>query len=221
MNIALIFAGISFGHKSDRDFNHCFPNIDRNLIQPLREEHSVYNYVVTYDNDRMDEVTKLLNPKRLTSIPFEGGAQNTTRKLAVDMLDGEDLDFYIMSRFDVHFTKHLKDFNIDYNKFNFTSPEGDGYWDREKWVGDTFYAWPKRLHEGVKIAYNELMKHHPSHMHNFYNIVSSIIDTEDIHFMSTVPQLSGHLLTNICTKDYADRLRNKIPIDPEILLRFS
>ena len=47
MNIALIFAGISFGHKSERDFNHCFPNINRNLIQPLREEHSVYNYVMT------------------------------------------------------------------------------------------------------------------------------------------------------------------------------
>jgi len=222
MNIALIFAGISFGHKSDRDFSHCFPNIHHNLIQPLQEEHSVYTYVMTYDNYRMDEVSRLLNPKRLTAIPFESSSgQNPTRKLAIDMLDGEDyIDFYIMSRFDVHYTKHLKDFNIDYNKFNITSPEGDGYWEREKWVGDTFYAWPKRLHEGVKIAYNELMNYHPSHMHNFYNIVSPILGIDDIHFMSTEPQLSGHLLTNICTKDYADRLRNKIPIVPEILSRF-
>jgi hypothetical protein len=221
MNIALIFAGISFGHKSERDFNHCFPNIDRNLIQPLRKEHSVYNYVMTYDNDRMDEVTKLLNPKRLASIPFEGSRQNPTRKTAITLIgDDDSIDFYIMSRFDVHYNKSLKDFNIDWDKFNFTSPEGNGYWEREKWVEDTFYAWPKRLHEEVKIAYNELMKYDPNHMHNFYNIVSSIIGTENIHFMSEEPQLSGHLLTSICTRDYTDRLRGKIPINEEILAKF-
>ena len=100
MNIALIFAGISFGHKSERDFNHCFPNINRNLIQPLREEHSVYNYVMTYDNDRMDEVTKLLNPKRLASIPFEGSKQNPTRSASLSLLSSDDIDFYIMSMSD-------------------------------------------------------------------------------------------------------------------------
>jgi len=220
MKVGLLFAGIAFGHKSDRDFNHCFPNISKNLIEPLKAEHDVAIYGLAYDDPRVDETVALLNPVKFGTLAFEGSRQNSTRKLAVDILEGEVLDFYIMSRFDVHYTKHLKDFNIDYNKFNFTSPEGNGYWDREKWVGDTFYAWPKRLHEGVKVAYNELMKHDPNHMHNFYNIVSSIIGTEDIHFMSTEPQLSGHLLTSICTKDYADRLRNKIPIDPEILLRF-
>ena len=221
MNIALIFAGISFGHKSERDFNHCFPNIDCNLIQPLQEEHSVYNYVMTYANDRMDEVTKLLNPKRLASIPFEGSRQNPTRKTAINLTEYDDnIDFFIMSRFDVHYNKSLKDFNLDWDKFNFTSPEGNGYWEREKWVGDTFYAWPKRVHEEVKIAYNELMKYDPNHMHNFYNIVSSIIGTENIHFMSEEPQLSGHLLTSICTRDYTDRLRGKIPINEEILAKF-
>ena len=220
MKVGLLFAGIAFGHKSDRDFNHCFPNISKNLIEPLKAEHDVEVYCLAYEDPRVGETVALLNPVKFSTLSFEGSRQNTTRKLAVDILDGEDLDFYIMSRFDVHYTKHLKDFNLDYNKFNFTSPEGNGYWDREKWVGDTFYAWPKRLHEEVKIAYNEIMKYDPNHMHNFYNIVSSIIGTENIHFMSTEPQLSGHLLTSICTKDYADRLRNKIPIDPEILLRF-
>ena len=57
-------------------------------------------------------------------------------------------------------------------------------------------------------------------MHNFYNIVSSIVGIENTHFMSEEPQLSGHLLTSLCTRDYADRLRNTIPIDPEVLARF-
>jgi hypothetical protein len=221
MNIALIFAGISFGHKSERDFNHCFPNIDHNLIQPLKKEHSVYNYVMTYDNDRMDEVTKLLNPKRLASIPFEGSKQNPTRVAAVKITEDDDrIDFYIMSRFDVHYNKPLKDFNLDWDKFNIVSREGNGHWENQQFVGDTFYAWPKRLHKQVVKGFDELVNFDPNHMHNFYSILAPIMGAENIHFMSEEPQLSGHLLTSICTRDYTNRLRGKIPINEEILAKF-
>jgi hypothetical protein len=221
MNIALIFAGISFGHKSDRDFNHCFPNIDLNLIQPLRKKHSIYNYVMTYDNDRMDEVTTLLNPIKLASIPFEGSKQNPTRAAAVALTeDDERNDFYIMSRFDVHYNKSVNDFNLNWDKFNFVSREGNGYWESQQFVGDTFYAWPKRLHRQVIEGFAELAKFDPNHMHNFYSILAPIIGQENIHFMSEEPQLSGHLLTSICTRDYTDRLRGKILINDEILARF-
>lgn len=221
MNIALIFAGISFGYKSDRDFYHCFPNIDRNLIRPLQDKHSVSKYVVTYDNDRMEEVTKLLKPKKLISLPFEGSKQNSTRSAAVELTgDDKSIDFYIMSRFDVHYNKSLEDFNLDWDKFNFVSREGNGYWESQQFVGDTFYAWPKRLHQHVLQGFAELAKFDPNHMHNFYSILAPIMGQENIHFMSEEPQLSGHLLTNVCTRDYADRLRGKIPINEEILSRF-
>ena len=221
MNIALIFAGISFGHKSERDFNHCFPNIDRNLIQPLQKKHSIYKYVMTYDNDRMDEFTTLLNPIKLASIPFEGSKQNPTRAAAVALTEDDDRnDFYIMSRFDVHYNKNVNDFNLDWDKFNFVSREGNGYWESQQFVGDTFYAWPKRLHRQVMEGFAELGKFDPNHMHNFYSILSPIMGQENIHFMSEEPQLSGHLLTSICTRDYTDRLRGKIPINEEILARF-
>ena len=220
MNIALIFAGISFGHKSERDFNHCFPNINRNLIQPLQEEHSVYNYVMTYDNDRMEEVTKLLNPKKLVSIPFEGSRQNPTRTTAVRLPGDDDIDFYIMSRFDVHYNKKLSEFNLDWNKFNFVSREGNGFWESQQFVGDTFYAWPKWVHNQVLQGFDDLTKFDPNHMHNFYSILAPIIGQENIHFMCEEHQLSGHLLTSICTRDYTDRLRGKIPINEEILARF-
>tara|TARA_R110000868_G_C10681490_1_gene747542 strand:+ start:135 stop:800 length:666 start_codon:yes stop_codon:yes gene_type:complete len=220
MNIALIFAGISFGHKSDRDFNHCFPNIDCNLIQPLKEEHSVYNYIVTYENERIDEVTKLLNPKKLVSIPFENSRQNPTRTVAVRLPGDDDIDFYIMSRFDVHYNKKLSEFNLDWNKFNFSSREGNGFWESQQFVGDTFYAWPKRVHNQVLQGFDDLAKFDPNHMHNFYSILAPIIGQENIHFMSEEHQLSGHLLTNVCTRDYTDRLRGKIPINEEIIARF-
>lgn len=220
MKIGIIFAGISFGHKSERDFNHCFPNINRNLIQPLRQDHDVKTYVMTYDNERMDEVIKLLNPNKIASIPFEGSRQNPTRAASVALTEGEDLDFFVMSRFDVHYNKELKDFNLDWDKFNIVSREGNGHWERQQFVGDTFYAWPKRLHEHVVQGFKELARHDPNHMHNFYSILAPIMGQENIHFMSEEPQLSGHLLTSICTRDYADRLRGHIPINEEILARF-
>ena len=224
MNVALIFVGISFGHKSERDFNHCFPNIDRNIIQPLKKNHSVHNYVVTYDNDRMDEVNKLLNPKKLISIPFEGSHQNTTRTKASTVTCNDDIDFFFMTRFDIHYNKSLEEFNLDWDKFNITSREGNGFWESQQFVGDTFYAWPKRLHDQVVQGFNVLtngeVKYDLNHMHNFYSILAPIMGAENIHFMSEEPQLSGHLLTSLCTRDYCDRLRGKIPINEEILARF-
>jgi hypothetical protein len=176
---------------------------------------------MTYDNDRMDEVTRLLNPKRIASIPFEGSKQNPTRAAAVELTGDDDrIDFYIMSRFDVHYNKSLEDFNLDWDKFNFVSREGNGYWESQQFVGDTFYAWPKRLHKQVVEGFAELAKFDPNHMHNFYSILAPIMGAENIHFMSEEPQLSGHLLTSICTRDYTDRLRGKIPINEEILARF-
>ena len=55
------------------------------------------------------KVTRLLNPKRLASIPFEGSKQNPTRAAAVELTGDDDrIDFYIMSRFDVHYNKSLE-----------------------------------------------------------------------------------------------------------------
>lgn len=221
MKIGLIFAGISFGHKSDRDFSHCFPNINRNLIQPLRDKHEVSTYVTTYDNDRIDEVNQLLTPKKISTLSFEGSKQNPTRAASLALLEGEDIDFYIMSRFDVHYNKSLNDFNLDWDKFNIVSREAGNHWETQRFVGDTFYAWPKRLHEQVLQGFADLAKYDSNHMHNFYSILAPIMGQENIHFMSEYYQLSGHLLTSICTKDYVDRLRGVIPIDEEVLARFS
>lgn len=221
MIVGLIFAGICYGYKSERDFSHCYPNIKANLIDPLNEKHKVINYVMTYEDTRLNEVVDLLNPVKIFSVPFENSRQNSTRAMAIPLVENEDIDFYIMTRFDVHYNKSLKYFNIDWSKFNFTSKEGNGFWESQRFVGDTFYAWPKRLHEKVKEGFIELQKYDPNHMHNFYSILSTIMSPDDIHFMSDEPQLSGHLLTSICTRDYVDRLRGKIPIHQEVLDRFN
>ena len=65
MNVALIFAGISFGHKSDRDFRHCFPNISKNLIEPLKAEHVVKTFLYTYNNEHLEALKTTYNAVKL------------------------------------------------------------------------------------------------------------------------------------------------------------
>ena len=241
MKIGIIFAGISFGYKRDRDFSHCFPNISRNLIEPLQLQHNVSTYVVTYDSDRIDEVIKLLNPKKIATIPYEGNSQNSVRAEAIKLVEGEDIDFYIMCRFDVHYNKSLEDFNIDWNKFNFTSPEPQEFWESERYVSDTFYAWPGRLHKGVVQGFRVLAdvntfapfkvdpqegrmnyRYLPEHMHNFFSILTPLIGLPNIHFMSNEPQVAGHLLLSTCHRVNVDYwLPRGNFINQEVIDRFK
>lgn len=228
MKIGLLMAGISYGYKSDRDFRHCFPNISKNLIEPLKEFHEVETFISTYEHKYITEMEELYKPVKTRFIPYEGATQLSTRADCLDLVSNLDIDFYIMTRFDVHFNKPFSQFNLDFNKFNIVSREGNGFWEREKFIGDTFFAWPKFLHAGVLKTFEDLKqvsktgdwRHEGKHNHNFYLLLSPNIGEDNIHFMFNNYQLSGHELTNCCTKDYADRLRGIIPVNEEILARF-
>ena len=176
----------------------------------------------------MQEMEDLYQPVMTKLVPYEGATQLSTRADCIDLVANSDADFFILTRFDLHFNKHLSEFNLDFNKFNIISREGNGFWEREKFIGDTFFAWPKFLHTGVVKTFHDLKRvansgdwrHEGKHNHNFYIFLSPNLGEENIHFMSNNFQLSGHEYTNCCTKDYADRLRGTIPINSEILTRF-
>lgn len=228
MKIGLLMAGISYGYKSDRDFRHCYPNIFKNLIEPLKQNNDVEVFVLTYEHNHMEELIDLYKPVSCKLVPYEGATQLTTRSECIDLVSDYELDFYIMTRFDVHFNKQLSEFNLDYEKFNIVAREANGFWEREKFVGDTFFAWPKSLHNGVVKTFQDLKqlskngdwRHEGKHNHNFYTSLLPNLGEENIHFMFDNYQLSGHELTNCCTKDYADRLRKTITVNEEILSRF-
>ena len=102
MKIGLLMAGISYGYKSDRDFRHCFPNIFKNLIEPLQEFHEVNCYITTYDHHLMDGLKDLYKPVSVNIIPYEGATQLSTRSSSIDSVDNEDLDFYFVHSFKFH-----------------------------------------------------------------------------------------------------------------------
>lgn len=221
MKVALLFAGISYGYKSDRDFRHCYPNINSTLIEPFKKEHEVFTYLATYQHEFEQQMVEMFQPVKHSMLPWQGGSQLGTRLHSLLMVDREDIDFFVMSRFDVHYNMSLENFNLDYNKFNIVSREGNGHWERQQFVGDTFFAWPKSMHSKVVEGFHILGRGDRNHQHNTYSVIAPLVGYDNIHFMSEEHQLSGHLLTSICTQDYVSRLRNTIPINKEILSRFS
>ena len=228
MKIGLLMAGISFGYKSDRDFRHCFPNISKNLITPLKENHEVEIYFTTYQHEYIKELNELFEPVEVKILPYEGNTQLTTRRENFLQADKEHLDFFIMSRFDLHFNYTLNNFNLDFNKFNIVSREGNGFWEREKFIGDVLFAWPRSLQSGVRKTFEDLMsvsktgdwRHEGKHNHNFYTVLSPNVGQENIHFMFDNFQLSGHEFASICTEDCSRRLRGQYFVNEEVIARF-
>lgn len=223
MNIGVLFCGISYGIQKDRDFSHCYPNIHKNIIQPLEKDNVIQTYICTYDNPKLEEIKKLYNAKKVLILPFEGSKQVYTRFEGLKFIQEENLDFIIMGRFDVHYNMDILQTNIDFNKFNIVSKEGNGYWNRQMWTGDTFYAFHKRFFDGFYNSFNDLINtnYDHQHMHNLYPILAKHIGTENINFMFENEQLSGHEFNSICTKYYVDMHRNNFKINEEVLERFT
>jgi hypothetical protein len=228
MKIGLLMAGISYGYKSDRDFRHCYPNIAINLIEPLKSRHSVEIYVTTYEHEHMSILKELYEPVNIKILPYQGNTQLTTRKECFMLADHGQLDFYIMTRFDLHYNVNFENHNMDYSKFNIISREGNGFWERNGFVGDVFFAWPRSMHHEVRKAFDFLTdmarlndwRYDGNHNHSFYNAIVPLVGHEKIHFMFNTFQLSGHEFASICTDDCSRRLRGQYFVNPEVLARF-
>lgn len=228
MKIGLLMAGISYGYKSDRDFRHCFPNIKKNIIEPLEEKHDVEVYITTYEHEHMERLGVLFNPKDIKVIPYESNTQLTTRRECFLQSDLEHLDFFILTRFDLHFNTNINACNLDYEKFNIVSREGNGFWQQENFIGDVFFAWPRSLHNGVRKTFEDLIllsksgdwRHEGKHNHNFYTVLKPNLGPENIHFMYNNFQLSSHEFASICTEDCSKRLRGQYFVNEEVLSRF-
>jgi hypothetical protein len=128
MKIGLCFFGIMYREyftpndhsaRSDKDFRHCYPNIKKMLIDPFIEQgHEVITYVVTYpiENKEIEkEFFELLQPKKVLYIPFEGSDSFSPKGAAFSLLESEiDLDVVILTRPDLHWSKRVADYFIDF-----------------------------------------------------------------------------------------------------------
>jgi hypothetical protein len=203
MKIGIGFYGITEGTDPktgySRDFRHCWDNIQQNIIQPIiAKEHEVKIYASTYpfkDASTEKEFFKLVNPTKVVMSHFETSDAFTAKSKLHDAFEGEDLDFIIFTRFDIHFHQSIMELDVHDRKINFLFPEGDGWWERAMFTCDCFYAWPHEFSDNIKVAMRETYgwprgTQYPD-THGMMNMLLKSVSMENIHMMSMEPQISN------------------------------
>lgn len=157
MKIGLSFTGISHGYG--RDFTHCFPVIQGTVIKPLQKKHDIKTYVTTYSTNMDKLLLDSYKPAKyhfVDAIPNQTAHQVLTYLAGIELLKGEDLDFVISTRFDIHFHKKLSHISFDYSKFNTLFHEKG--WRNSNFTTDNLYAFPysmlDQLIECINDCYN-------------------------------------------------------------------
>ena len=187
MKIGVSLAGISYTTSGkQRDFRKTYANFFETIYEPLLTNNSVSVYTTTYQHELNKEFLAAYKPKKYQFIPFEGSHPRSTFMHGLCLVEEEDLDFLICTRFDIKFNQKITDMNVDYTKFNFFFKE-KGMWESHKFVTDTFFAFPfKNLYcfaNSIQEMNNSGMYHPHTFMHHVYNYVEERIGSHEINFI--------------------------------------
>lgn len=201
MKIGLLFTGISYGYYNSndgrtnieylRDYNHCFPNILKNIIEPLKNMHDVKIYLMSYNSDKINDILDKYLPTLYTFTDMEHSHQILTYIKSLEQIRNQDLDFVISTRFDIHFNKPITDLNIDYSKFNSLFKE-KGYWEIYKFTTDNLFAFKYDMLEdfisALHIVYK--MRRAQTDLHPAFYEVQKKIGSSNTHIISEIDELS-------------------------------
>lgn len=196
MRIGISLAGVSYttsGKK--RDFRKTYENFFETVFNPLAATHDVSVYTTTYPHELQDELLTAYKPKKHQFIPFEGSHPRSTLIHGLCLVEEEELDFLICTRFDIKFNQKVTDWNIDYTKFNFFFKE-KSMWDSHKFVTDTLFAFPHSMLYDLTDAMQALCSdgHYAPHtfMHHIYGYVLPRVGEENVHFIHGDEQALSH-----------------------------
>lgn len=218
MKIGFAFYGIAHGTDKKtgytRDFRHCWPNINRMLIQPfINKGHEAVIFASTYkiEDPQVDtEFYNTLKPKVVVYSDFETSDAFTSKgRLHDAFADEKDLDLIIFTRTDIHFSQVIADLPIAYDKFNFLFPEGDGWWDRARFACDCFYIWPhkysKEVCDSMRETYGWPRGTQYPDTHGLINFLAKRIQLTQMHMISGKPAISNvNEFYTLCRRDVPD-----------------
>lgn len=194
MKIGIVLIGISYGHG--RDFRHCYENIRENLIAGFAEKHEVSIYLCSYNSELDSELLALYKPKKYKLIDFKGSHQILTYSQGLNLTMGENLDFIITSRFDIHFHKDISKLPFEYTKFNALFPElgYSSWWSRLKFTTDNLFGFPVALTQDFIEILNDMYKNPArigcSDLHHAYYRLQKKIGRKNVNLLSKKPELS-------------------------------
>lgn len=207
MKIGLAFIGIS--HGLGRDCRHCFANQLINLIDPIREENNLKVYLTSYSSECQEEIIRLYRPTICDFYDYTGSHQVLNYIKGLKLMQDQDLDFIICTRFDIHFKKNINNFNFDFNKFNALFKER-GWWDNMKFTTDNMFAFPKHMLNDFILVLEELYtnpsRHGQTDLHQAFSRMQNKIGEERTHIISPVDELSNdNLFYSLCSDKWGKK----------------
>lgn len=188
MNIGINIVGISSGNRA-RNWLDTFNSIKENIIG-CWGDHSINTYITTYEHSSISQLLDYYKPKKYLLLPFEDSDQRLTYKKSLELLQDQDLDFIISTRFDIDFFKPVSLLSFDFNKFNVLFPEN---YQKKEFVCDNFFAFPKEhlpsFIESVQYMYDNPYRSNCTDLHAACMVIGEKIENK-IHMLSSEPQYS-------------------------------
>ena len=191
MKIGIALIGVSQGQAvgtagADRNWTLSKDNVKANVIDCFRDTNTVGTYITTYSHRTINELVEFYQPIKTVMIPYKGSHPRITRLQGMMELLYEDLDFIILTRFDIHFNKPINTYNWDYTKFNFVFREVEPYWTNDRFVGDCLFGFPKHylsvFIESIRREHSAPYRNQPD-LHPAYRHVSAFIGDDKINFL--------------------------------------
>jgi hypothetical protein len=219
MRIAFSFYGIVSGERpshvggpigSDRDIRHCWPNIQKMLIDPFKAQgHETEIYFSTYNwNDDVDDyIRNVINPNQICLSDKNGSDPFTTKRASFFNLKDRNVDMVVLSRCDVHYSKIIANESIDFEKFNFLFPEGGGWWERYNFTCDNFYIFPYAWYQSVENAMIDTYPGYPRgypmvDTHGLWLKLRDYIPENLFHIISKEPDRFNHIHPEVKERFY-------------------
>ena len=176
----------------NRSYLDCFDNYCKEIITPLSKKFQTGVYLTTYKSSHSINIIEKYNPVAFQFFNLKNSHQILTFIKSIDLVEKEDLDYILFTRFDIWFNPdQVKRLKIDLNKFNFLCREKD-YWESNHFVNDCFYVLPFSMLRTLKQACIDLYNNPPRpglmDMHGLYD---KLKDKVNINFMVDEHHLSS------------------------------
>jgi hypothetical protein len=196
MKIGISLTGVSYSTSGKRrDFRKTYKNFFETVYNPLKENNDVSLYLTTYSHDLNDELLKSYSPKKCQYIPYQNSHPRSTFMYGLCLVEEEDLDVLICTRFDIKFNQKITDLNVNYEKFNFLFKE-KVTWDTDQFVTDNLFILPFRYFYDLADSIEELCKEelYPPHtfMHHIYRYIVKRLGEDNVHFIAGEEQGFSH-----------------------------
>jgi hypothetical protein len=173
-----------------RKFDCCPPNINTNLIEPFKKEHDVSVYLTTYPHEYMDKLLEMYQPTKYFLKDFGSSFMQQTYSESLLQLIDEDLDFIISTRFDILFSKNMKELPYNFEKMNVLFKEKGC--NHLNYTCDNFYAFPKKYIQIFSQSIGELFHSGERNgLHGTIHQLSKHISYDNINIINPIDQL-GH-----------------------------